>query len=170
MEAEKKYAETYGGKVGGILPLLGMIAAIVVLCFTGMSSLRNFWGAGFMAMVIGLLVFKDKNRYAKAVMKGFANPSFTMLFPIFIAAGILSQILTAAHLVDGLVYLVSLVNIPPAIIPCVTFVLCAVMSTVTGELGGRPLGHDAHAVPNGCADGLSRRPSPGCHLFRLRVR
>lgn len=35
-----------------------------------------------MAMVIGLLVFKDKNRYAKAVMKGFANPSFTMLFPI----------------------------------------------------------------------------------------
>ena len=48
MEAEKKYAETYGGKVGGILPLLGMIAAIVVLCFTGMSSLRNFWGAGFM--------------------------------------------------------------------------------------------------------------------------
>ena len=64
MEAEKKYAETYGGKVGGILPLLGMIAAIVVLCFTGMSSLRNFWGAGFMAMVIGLLVFKDKNRYA----------------------------------------------------------------------------------------------------------
>ena len=86
-----------------------------------------------MAMVIGLLVFKDKNRYAKAVMKGFANPSFTMLFPIFIAAGILSQILTAAHLVDGLVYLVSLVNIPPAIIPCVTFVLCAVMSTVTGS-------------------------------------
>ena len=68
MEAEKKYAETYGGKVGGILPLPGMIAAIVVLCFTGMSSLRNFWGAGFMAMVIGLLVFKDKNRYAKAVM------------------------------------------------------------------------------------------------------
>ena len=133
MEAEKKYAETYGGKVGGILPLLGVIAAIVVLCFTGMSSLRNFWGAGFMAMVIGLLVFKDKNRYAKAVMKGFANPSFTMLFPIFIAAGILSQILTAAHLVDGLVYLVSLVNIPPAIIPCVTFVLCAVMSTVTGS-------------------------------------
>ena len=118
MEAEKKYAETYGGKVGGILPLLGMIAAIVVLCFTGMSSLRNFWGAGFMAMVIGLLVFKDKNRYAKAVMKGFANPSFTMLFPIFIAAGILSQILTAAHLVDGLVYLVS---------------LGAVMSTVTGS-------------------------------------
>lgn len=54
MEAEKKYAETYGGKVGGILPLLGMIAAIVVLCFTGMSSLRNFWGAGFMAMVIYL--------------------------------------------------------------------------------------------------------------------
>ena len=123
-----------------------------------------------MAMVIGLLVFKDKNRYAKAVMKGFANPSFTMLFPIFIAAGILSQILTAAHLVDGLVYLVSLVNIPPAITPLRDLRTVCGNVHCDGQLGGRPLGHDAHAVPNGCADGLSRRPSPGCHLFRLRVR
>lgn len=98
-----------------------------------MGSLRNFWGAGFLAISLGLIVYKDKNRFAKAAMKGFSNPSFTMLFPIFIAAGILSQILTAAHLVDGLVYLVSLVNIPPAIIPGVTFLLCAVMSTVTGS-------------------------------------
>ena len=133
MEQEKKYAETYGGKLGGILPLAGMIITIIILCMVGMGSLQNFWGAGFLAIALGLIVYKDKNRYAKAVMKGFANPSFTMLFPIFIAAGILSQILTAAHLVDGLVYLVSLVNIPPAIIPCVTFVVCVIMSTVTGS-------------------------------------
>ena len=133
MEQEKKYAETYGGKLGGILPLAGMIITIIILCMVGMGSLQNFWGAGFLAIALGLIVYKNKNRYAKAVMKGFANPSFTMLFPIFIAAGILSQILTAVHLVDGLVYLVSLVNIPPAIIPCVTFVVCAIMSTVTGS-------------------------------------
>lgn len=133
MENEKNYAQTYGGKLGGLIPLIGMIAAIVILCFAGMGSLKNFWGAGFLAITLGLIVYKDKNRYAKAVMKGFSNPSFTMLFPIFIAAGILSQILTAAHLVDGLVYLVSLVNIPPAIIPGVTFLLCAIMSTVTGS-------------------------------------
>ena len=158
MEAEKKYAETYGGKVGGILPLLGMIAAIVVLCFTGMSSLRNFWGAGFMAMVIGLLVFKDKNRYAKAVMKGFANPSFTMLFPIFNCGR----------------YPVTDPNgRPPGGWPGLScesgqYPTCHYplrdLRTVCGnvhcdgQLGGRPLGHDAHAVPNGCADGLSRRP------------
>lgn len=133
MENEKNYAQTYGGKVGGLVPLVGMLAAIIILCFAGMGSLRNFWGAGFLAIALGLIVYKDKNRYAKAVMKGFSNPSFMMLFPIFIAAGILSQILTAAHLVDGLVYLVGLVNIPPAIIPGVTFLLCAVMSTVTGS-------------------------------------
>lgn len=133
MEQEKNYAEAYGGKLGGILPLAVMIAAIIILCLFGMSSLRNFWGAGFLAMAVGLLVYKDKNRYAKAVMKGFSNPSFTMLFPIFIAAGVLSQILSAAHLAEGLVYLVTMVHIPPAIIPCVTFLLCAIMSTVTGS-------------------------------------
>ena len=122
-----------------------------------------------MAMVIGLLVFKDKNRYAKAVMKGFANPSFTMLFPIFIAAGILSQILTAAHLVDGLVSCES-GQYPTCHYPLRDLRTVCGNVHCDGQLGGRPLGHDAHAVPNGCADGLSRRPSPGCHLFRLRVR
>lgn len=130
---EQKYAETYGGKIGGVLPLVALIGAIVVLCLAGMSSLRNFWGAGFLAMAVGLIVYKDKNRYTKAVMKGFANPTFTMLFPIFIVAGVLSQILSAAHLVDGLVYIVSLINLSPAVVPAVTFVLCATMSTVTGS-------------------------------------
>lgn len=155
MENEKKYAETYGGKLGGMLPLLGMIAAIVALCLAGMGSLRNFWGAGFFAMSLGLIVYKDKNRYAKAVMKGFANPSFTMLFPIFIAAGILSQILTAAHLVDGLIYLVSLFHIPPAIIPCVTFLLCAVMSTVTGSSAAALLATMPMLFPMGVQMGCS---------------
>jgi len=133
VEKGKTYAQTYGGKIGGVLPLVCMIGAIIVLCLAGMSSLRSFWGAGFLAMAVGLVVFKDKDRYAKAAMRGFANPSFTMLFPIFIVAGILSKILTAGELVDGLIYLVSLVNIPPAIVPGVTFVLCAIMSTVTGS-------------------------------------
>ena len=71
MENEKNYAQTYGGKVGGLVPLVGMLAAIIILCFAGMGSLRNFWGAGFLAIALGLIVYKDKNRYAKAVMKGF---------------------------------------------------------------------------------------------------
>lgn len=133
MENEKRYAETYGGKIGGVLPLVAMIGGIVALCLAGMSSLRNFWGACFLAMAVGLIVYKDKGRYTKAVMKGFSNPAFTMLFPVFIMAGILSQILTASHLVDGLLYLVSLINLPPAVVPCVVFVLCAIMSTVTGS-------------------------------------
>lgn len=119
--------------MGGLIPVIGMIAEIVIFCFAGMGSLKNFWGAGFLSITLGLIVYKDKNRYAKAAMKGFSNPPFTMLFPIFITAGILSQILTAARLVDGLVYLVNLVNISPAIILGVTFILCVIMSMVTGS-------------------------------------
>ena len=116
METEKKFAETYGGKFGAVLPLAGMIGAIVVLCIAGMSSMRNFWGAGLLAIAAGMLVYKDKNKFGKAAMKGFASPSFTMLFPIFIMAGILGQILTASKLVDGLVYIMSLFNIPAAVV------------------------------------------------------
>lgn len=158
METEKKFAETYLGKFGAMLPLVTMIGTIVALSVTGMSSMRNFWGAALLAIAVGLLVFKDKNRYGKAAMKGFASPSFTMLFPIFIMAGILSQILTASKLVDGLVYIMSLFNIPPAIVPAMSFVLCAVMSTVTGSSAAALLGTMPMLFPlgvqMGCPAGL----------------
>ncbi len=158
MENEKKFAETYGGKIGAVLPLVGMIGAIVALCAAGMSSMRNFWGAGLLAIAIGMLVFKDKNQFTKAAMKGFASPSFTMLFPIFIMAGILGQILTASNLVDGLVYVMSLFNIPSAVVPAITFILCAIMSTVTGSSAAALLGTMPMLFPlgvqMGCPAGL----------------
>lgn len=158
METEKKYAETYGGKISAILPLVCMIGAIVVLCIAGMSSMRNFWGAGLMAIAVAMLVYKDKNKFGKAAMKGFANPSFTMLFPIFIMAGILGQILTTSKLANGLVYIMSLFNIPAAIVPAITFVLCAIMSTVTGSSAAALLGTMPMLFPlgvqMGCPAGL----------------
>ena len=75
METEKKFAETYGGKFGAILPLVSMIGTIVVLCVAGMSSMRNFWGAGLAAIAVAMLAYKDKNAFGKAAMKGFASPS-----------------------------------------------------------------------------------------------
>ena len=163
MENEKNYAQTYGGKVGGLVPLVGMLAAIIILCFAGMGSLRNFWGAGFLAIALGLIVYKDKNRYAKAVMKGFSNPSFMMLFPIFIAAGILSQILTAAQ--------IQLLQ-EPGQYPARHHSRCdlpAVRRHVHGDrqLRCRPFVHDAHALSHGGPDGLPRRPGTGRHLLRL---
>ena len=158
METEKKFAETYGGKLGAVLPLVSMIGAIVVLCIAGMSSMRNFWGAGLLAIAVAMLVYKDKNKFGKAAMKGFASPSFTMLFPIFIMAGILGQILTASKLVDGLVYIMSLFNIPAAVVPAITFVLCAIMSTVTGSSAAALLGTMPMLFPlgvqMGCPAGL----------------
>ena len=158
METEKKFAETYGGKFGAILPLVSMIGTIVVLCMAGMSSMRNFWGAGLAAIAVAMLVYKDKNAFGKAAMKGFASPSFTMLFPIFIMAGILGQILTTSKLVDGLVYIMSLFNIPAAVVPGITFVLCAIMSTVTGSSAAALLGTMPMLFPlgvqMGCPAGL----------------
>lgn len=158
METEKKYAETYGGKFGAVLPLISMIGTILVLSLAGMSSMRAFWSAGLVAIAVAMLTYKDKNMFNKAAMKGFASPTFTMLFPIFIMAGILGQILTASNLVDGLVYIMSLVHIPAAVVPAITFVLCAIMSTVTGSSAAALLGTMPMLFPlgvqMGCPAGL----------------
>lgn len=54
----------------------------------------------------------------------------------FLLAGVMSKILTASHLVDGLLYLMSKINMSPAFMPIVCFAICVVLSSATGSAAG----------------------------------
>lgn len=130
---KSKYAEVYGGPWIGMLPLVSMIIAIAIFSVLGMNSMQNFWCAGLIGMVAGLFIYKDKNRYLSAMMKGVGNSTICMLVLLFIIVGVLSEIFTESHLVDALVYYVSLVNMPPAIFPLIAFLMGALISVATGS-------------------------------------
>ena len=56
----KKYAETYGGMAGAVLPLIIMMGTMIFMVAFGMRSTKNFWSAGYFAVLAGFLVYKDK--------------------------------------------------------------------------------------------------------------
>lgn len=129
----KTYAETYLGRLGAVLPLLAMIGGMIAMVAMGYRSTRNFWAAGFLSLVVGFLVYKDKKEFTAAVTAGLQDHILAFMTACFLMAGVMSKILAASHLVDALLYLMSLAKVPLALVPAICFLIATVLSTSTGS-------------------------------------
>ena len=137
MSNEKKsFAETYGGMFGAMLPLIAMIGGMLVMVAMGMRSTKNFWGAGYLAVIAGFLVYKDKKAFQNAMIAGIRDNIFAFMIACFLLAGVMSKILTASHLVDSLLWIMSKANMSPAFMPIICFFICVVLSSATGSAAG----------------------------------
>ncbi len=132
-KTQGQFAETYGGIIGGVLPLIVMILAMIVLAAFGMRSTKNFWSAGLLAVLVGFLVNKNKGRFQSAVINGIRNNIFAFMIACFIFAGVLSKILAASHLVNGLLWLLSKLHMSPGLMPLLCFFIAVILSTATGS-------------------------------------
>ena len=101
-QESKRYAETYGGMLGAVTPLIVMIGSMLVMVAFGMRSTKNFWAAGYLAAMSGFLVYKDKKVFQKALINGVRDNIFAFMIACFLFAGVMSKILTASHLVNAL--------------------------------------------------------------------
>lgn len=97
-QESKRYAETYGGMLGAVMPLIVMIGSMLVMVAFGMRSTKNFWAAGYLAAMTGFLVYKDKKVFQKA-LSTVSRYIFAFMIACFLFAGVMSKILTASHLV-----------------------------------------------------------------------
>lgn len=129
----KQYAETYGGTIGGIMPLLVMVIAIAALSIAGMRDAQNFWCAGFLAVIAGFVVFKDKARYQKALVEGVRSPTFAVTLLILIIASVMGQVFAVSHLGDALLYALSILNVPAAVMPLAAFLVGSIISVASGS-------------------------------------
>ena len=78
----KKYAETYGGMAGAVLPLIIMMGTMIFMVAFGMRSTKNFWSAGYFAVLAGFLVYKDKKAFQKALIDGVRDNIFAFMIRI----------------------------------------------------------------------------------------
>ena len=135
-KTQQGFAETYGGIFGACLPLIVMLGSILVMAALGMRSTKNFWSAGFFAVVTGFLVYKDKKRFQDAIIEGATDKTFGFMICCFLMAGIMSKILTSSHLVSGLLYVLAKLHVSAALIPMLCFIICTILSTATGSAAG----------------------------------
>ena len=61
----KKYAETYGGMAGAVLPLIIMMGAMIFMVAFGMRSTKNFWSAGYLLFWLDFLYIRIRKHFRK---------------------------------------------------------------------------------------------------------
>lgn len=133
---ERSFAPVYGGMFGAALPLIVMMGTMIVMVAFGLRSTKNFWAAGYFAVLAGFLVYKDKKAFQKALIAGVRDNIFAFMIACFLFAGVMSKILTESHLVDALLYVMAKINVSPAFMPLICFLICVVLSSATGSAAG----------------------------------
>lgn len=124
--------EFYCGAFGAIIPFFSMILTILLLTISGRSGIEYYWTAGLVALFVALCLAKKKSDVHHVAIEALSNPMFGTLTIIFLLAGVLSHMLRQSGLINGLVWLCTVLNVNGAIFPAVTFLTCVVISTSCG--------------------------------------
>lgn len=127
----------YGGYLGAWLPMILFIAILITIIISTGGAGFNFLIFGlFVAICLGYLLAKDKKDYASVLADGLTDRTLAVVIQAFLFAGILSQLLRQSGLIQGMIWLVNVLNINSGFLPLIVFLLSAVIATCTGTSSG----------------------------------
>lgn len=63
----------YGGAVGALLPFFVFVAGVITIALSGAPDERGFWPVLILALSLGLLLAKDKNKFCRSVINGMSQ-------------------------------------------------------------------------------------------------
>jgi len=131
--------EFYVGKIGGIIPLFLMISLMLLLTAYGMGGPKGAWAPGFLAILVGLILVKNKGEYCKSILDGIANKTGVVVITAWMFAAVLGALMKAGGLVDGILWLGLSTGIQGSAFLVVVFFSTAVFASGTGSSNGANL-------------------------------
>jgi Na+/H+ antiporter NhaC len=121
-----------GGWLGALAPFLVFLGGVSWLGLSGAPDETGFGPVLVVAMGVGLLLARDRNRYAEALIDGMSHRIVMLLVLAWLLAGIMGSLLRESGLVDSLVWLAGEAGVSGGGYVASVFLICAVFSTATG--------------------------------------
>ncbi|MGF1792729.1 Na+/H+ antiporter NhaC family protein [Photobacterium profundum] len=131
--------EFYVGKIGGIIPLFLMISLMLLLTANGMGGPKGAWAPGFIAILVGLLLVKNKGEYCKSILDGIANKTGVVVITAWMFAAVLGALMKAGGLVDGILWFGLSTGIQGSAFLVIVFFSTALFASGTGSSNGANL-------------------------------
>lgn len=122
----------YGGWIGTIAPFLLFLFGVSWLGLSGAPDETGFWPVLLLALGLGLLLSKDRTRYADAIVDGMGHRLIMLLVLAWILAGVLGVLLRDSGLMSSLVWAAGAAGVSGGGFVVATFLVCAIFSTATG--------------------------------------
>ncbi|MGI6286731.1 Na+/H+ antiporter NhaC family protein [Neomoorella humiferrea] len=131
--------EMYGGLLGGLIPILVLIAILIWLSIAERGGTQAFWAGGWLAIVAGLLFAKDKNKFCETVMRGLGDKNGIVIVTAWLFAGVFGKLMVAGGLVEGLLWFGLKTGAQGAIFTLLAFIAACLFSLGTGTSTGTVL-------------------------------
>jgi len=138
-EKKKATLEMYGGLWGGLIPLLVLVTILIWLSVAGKGGTQAFWPGGWLAIVAGLLLAKNKNEFCGAVMRGLGDKNGIVIVTVWLFAGVFGKLMVAGGLVEGLLWFGLETGAQGAIFTFLAFIAACLFAMGTGTSTGTVL-------------------------------
>jgi len=146
----------YGGLAGALAPFACFFAGVAALALNGAPDEKGFWPILLAALTLGLLLARDRARYAEAMLDGMSQRVVMVMLCAWLFAGVLGAVLGASGFVGALASLANAAHLTGGAYVGAAFLVCVVVSTATGTSFGTilicgpllyPAGGPANAAP-----------------------
>ncbi len=146
----------YGGLAGALAPFVVFLGGVATLAIAGAPDEKGFWPILLAALIVGLLLARDRRRYSEAMLDGMSQRVVMVMLCAWLFAGVLGTILSASGFVAALAWLARSAHLTGGAYVGAAFLVCAVVSTATGTSFGTillagpllyPAGGPAGAAP-----------------------
>lgn len=121
-----------GGTGGAVAPLVLFLAGVSWLGLSGAPDETGFWPILLGALTLGLLLSRDKEAYAEAVVDGMSRRLVMIMILAWLLAGVLATLFRASGMVDALVWGARAAGVSGGGYVAISFLVAAVFSTATG--------------------------------------
>lgn len=142
-----------GGVFGAFLPFALFLFGVISLGLSGAPAETGFWPVLLAALILGLLLSRDRHAYSEAIIAGMSRPLVMIMVMAWMLAGVLGTLLAESGLVQSLVWLADSAGVSGGGYVVVAFLIAAVVSTATGTSLGTILVCTPMLYPGGGALG-----------------
>jgi Na+/H+ antiporter NhaC len=146
----------HGGLAGALAPFAVFLAGVAILAANGAPDEKGFWPILLLALTVGLLLARDRTRYADAMLDGMSQRVVMIMLCAWLFAGVLGTLLSGSGFVSALAWLAQRAHLTGGAYVGAAFAVCALVSTATGTSFGTilvagpllyPAGGPAGAAP-----------------------
>ncbi len=142
-----------GGTLGAVLPFGFFLFGVMSLGLSGAPVETGFWPVLLGALMLGLLLAKDRQAYSETMLAGMSRPLVMVLVMAWLLAGVLGTLLAESGLVESLVWLGRATAVSGGGYVVAAFLITALVSTATGTSLGTILVCAPMLYPGGAGMG-----------------
>lgn len=126
----------HGGAAGALASFALFLGGVGWLALAGAPDEHGFWPVLVGALILGLLLSKDKADYCERMIAGMSQPIVMLMIMAWVLAGVIGTLMTASGFVDALVWLARAMNLTGGGYVVAAFLACCLVSTSTGTSFG----------------------------------